>query len=54
MKRYAITLRHDAGTVRVIVNASDEPTACQIACDIEKAPRSAVLRVDRVREKEAQ
>jgi hypothetical protein len=45
MRRYAVRLRHDGGTVRLVIAARCMDEAAERVCAIEGAPRSAVLSV---------
>lgn len=44
MSTFIVTMRHDAGTVRVLVAASSADDAARIVCAAEGAPLSAVVR----------
>lgn len=48
MRRYRLTLRHDAGTVRLIVAAASIKRAVQIVCAAERAPSCAVVKRERL------
>jgi len=50
MKEYIITLRHDAGQIRILTTASSQEQAVKQVCDYEFAPLSAVISVEQTRE----
>ena len=50
MKEYIITLRHDAGQIRILTTASSQEQAVKQVCDYEFAPLSAVISVEMTRE----
>lgn len=43
MENYIVKMKHDAGTVRIQINASSEEAAIEAVLKIERAPRSAVM-----------
>lgn len=45
---WRVTLRHDAGRVRIMTAASSADKAAELVCKAEGAPESAVLRVEPV------
>jgi hypothetical protein len=45
---YAVTLRHDAGKVKLKIAADSEMSARTIACACEGAPERAVLKVEQL------
>jgi uncharacterized protein (DUF427 family) len=46
MKNYRITLNHDAGRVRIIINGSSIAQAVEALLKIEHAPESAIVKVE--------
>lgn len=49
MRRYRLTLRHDAGTVRITVVSASLKSAIQTVCTAERAPVCAIIRRERLR-----
>lgn len=43
-----VTLRHDAGRVRITTVAASVRKAVELVCAAERAPLRAVVRVDRI------
>jgi hypothetical protein len=47
--RYTLTVRHDAGRVKITTTARSAEAARGIVCSAERCPRSAIERVRRGR-----
>jgi ferredoxin len=48
ISRYLVTVKHDAGTVNLHINATDEARATEMIMSIENCPRRAIKSVRRV------
>lgn len=46
--RWAVTMKHDNGTVRITVNAPDAESAKRYVCSAESAPLRSAINVERV------
>jgi hypothetical protein len=51
-ERYRVTMRHDAGTVRIVTAASSPEAACKLVCEAEGAPLRSAVKVERLSERE--
>lgn len=47
MKQFIVTLKHDAGQIKIRVIASNEEDAKRKVCIAENCPESAIVRVSR-------
>lgn len=48
MEKYIVTMKHDAGVIRILTSAQDADTAVKMVADAEYAPLSAVVNVEQV------
>lgn len=45
MQRYIVTMQHDAGIVNIHLVTDTKENAIRQACNVERAPRAAVVKV---------